>query len=180
MEGVQAKLKRAREGLQNLELDIDRFCKFQGCQIDHCISKEAGKQTWTYRGDPQVPIEFSVRVGEIVYNLRSALDHLVWQLVLANGNDPGDRNEFPIFHDQTKYLNAVKRKLKGVSLGAQSTIKAYQPFQKHGGIGSQLWMLHGRSNIDKHRHLNMSLRLRSRQTQASGKSNDLRFSLRLG
>ena len=31
------------------------------------------------------------RWGEVAYNLRSGLDHLVWQLVLANGETPDTR-----------------------------------------------------------------------------------------
>ena len=156
IEGIRAKIQRAHSGLQSLAFDIDKFCTLQSQQIEHQIFEEAGKQTWTYRGNPQIPIEFSVRVGEIVYNLRSALDHLVWQLVLLNEAEPGGHNEFPIFCNKAKYAQAIKRDLKGVSPGAQSHIKAYQPFQMHGGIGSQLWMLYNISTIDKHRHLNMT------------------------
>ena len=149
LEGVLAKISRARASLQSLEADVTAFCR---CQERLIISQPGpGRQSWIYRGHPQVPIDFSVRVGEIVYNLRSALEHLVWQLALANGKNPGKFNKFPIFRDQLKYSRAIERELKGVSPGALSRIETYQPFQRHGGPGSQLWMLNSISNIDKHK-----------------------------
>ena len=38
-------------------------------------------------GEPPVH-EWGAMVGDVVDNLRSALDHLVWQLTLANGHTP--------------------------------------------------------------------------------------------
>ena len=157
-EGVYAKVTRAQEQLCRLSEDITVFCKSQQDLIAHEIDIAGGKQTWVFRGDtPKTPIEFSIRVGEIVHNLRSALDHLVWQLVLANGQVPGPKNEFPIFRDSRPYDKGVKGRLNGVAPKAKSRIKSFQPFQKHGGTGSQLWTLNCLSNIDKHRHVNMAV-----------------------
>ena len=156
LEGVYAKVKRAQDQLRLLDADITEFCASQRRLIEHEVDQDAGIQMFVFRGEtPQVPINYSVRIGEIIYNLRSALDHLVWQLVLSNGEEPGTNNEYPIYSDRTRYTRAVERKLRGVSTAAQSVIEAYQPFQRPGGIGSQLWNLHSMSNFDKHRRLNM-------------------------
>jgi hypothetical protein len=40
-----------------------------------------------------------VILGEIIHDLRSSLDHVVWQLVIANGSLPGYWNQFPIFSE---------------------------------------------------------------------------------
>lgn len=42
--------------------------------------------------DPQ----WRLQIGEILFNLRSCLDHLAWQLVILDGGKPGEYTQFPI------------------------------------------------------------------------------------
>ena len=83
--GINAKIERAREGIQSLEADISAYCEFQRRQIIFDWSQP--KEHFLGRHS-SVPISYSIRIGEIAYNLRSALDHLIWQLVRANGKRP--------------------------------------------------------------------------------------------
>lgn len=41
------------------------------------------------------PLKWGVLIGDVVHNLRSALDHLAWQLVLRNGGESSWRTQFP-------------------------------------------------------------------------------------
>ena len=102
-----------------------------------------------------VPVQYSIRVGEIAYNLRSALDHLVWQLVQSNGQHPDSYNESPIFRYKSRVLDQVERKLKGIDEDRRQLIHEFQPFNLGGGIGKHLLMLNTICNFDKHRHLNV-------------------------
>ena len=155
LEGVYAKVERAHSQLRSLESDLGKYCDQQRLMIVH--RRESDRQIWVFVGEtPRVPVEFSVRIGEIVHNLRSALNHLVWQLVIANGETTDRRNEYPIFREEHRYENESKRKLRGVEPHGKSMIRSYQPYQVHGGIGSQLWLLHVMSTNDKHRHLNIT------------------------
>ena len=139
---------------------MDGFCTNIKQSIVHEIEKDEGEQVWVYRGvTPDVPIEWSVRIGEILYNLRSALDHLVWQLVLANGQAPGHDNAYPIVDNEAKWPNAT-RKLRGVGQSVKKRIYSLQPFT--GGMNlpfdvGMFWTLQCLCNIDKHRHLNLSV-----------------------
>ena len=157
-EGVHAKINRASDQTKLLKADMDRFCENISQSIVHEVHKDADEQVWVFRGTtPNVPIEWSVRLGEIFYNLRSALDHLVWQLVLANRQKPGRRNAFPIVKDEGDWQRAT-RQLEGVSVENQGMIRYFQPYT--GGINLPFdvwnyWKLHSLCNIDKHRHLNM-------------------------
>ena len=160
-EGVRAKSSRAGDGLASLETDISAVCKNMRRAIVHEIREDVNKQVWIYRGEtPEAPIEWSVRIGEILYNLRSALDHLVWQLVLANGEKPGRHNEFPIVNDASEWGQARGRKLKGISQAAAARIERLQPYT--GGIGFPFNVFAFRTlrtlcNIDKHRHLMLAV-----------------------
>ena len=121
------------------------------------MREDIDKQVWIYRGEiPNVPIEWSITLGEILFNLRSSLDHLVWQLVLDNGQTPGRYNEFPIATDLQKWQETKGRALKGVRKRHEAMIGYLQPYT--GGINlpfgvSMLRVLDSLSNIEKHRHL---------------------------
>ena len=135
---------------------MNRFCEEVRQSIIHEVREEAGEQVWVYRGDtPVAPIEWSIRIGEILYNLRSALDHLVWQLVLANGQKPSRSNEFPITKDESDW-SKNKNKLKGVAPRVEAIIERLQLFT--GGINlpfdvGAFQTLNTLCNIDKHRYL---------------------------
>src|SRR5260370_38852808 len=43
------------------------------------------------------PPEISLTLGDCLHDFRSALDHLMWQLVLATGGQPTASTQFPIF-----------------------------------------------------------------------------------
>ena len=87
------------------------------------VREDVDKQVWVYRGEvPTAPISWSVSFGEILYNLRSSLDHLVWQLVLANGQTPGRHNAFPITNDAQGWEKVKENPLNGVNSRHKSMI----------------------------------------------------------
>lgn len=151
LEGINAKIQRAQDEIKRLAKDIADSCEAQRSLFSEELRPDVGDKIWVFRGEtPIVPIEYSVRLGEIVYNLRSALDQLVWQLVHANYKKPGRHNEFPILDDESRFNKAVKNKLKGVSQESASKIKEMQPFSEN-DEWSALKTLHSLCNTDKHR-----------------------------
>jgi hypothetical protein len=85
--------------------------------------------------------------GDIVNNLRSALDHLAWQLVEAVGNTPSKHTGFPIAPSAETYEETKARKVEGMSPEAVRLIDSLKPYQ---GGNEALWRLHEINNIDKH------------------------------
>ena len=152
LEGVNAKIGRACESLEILESDVRGFCEDQRRQFVLEIQQEAQVID---SGPPELLIDYSIRAGEIAYNLRSSLDHIVWQLVSANGKTPCRRNAFPIFLEEAEYSKRAKSNLVGMSLHHRAMIDSFQPYRSNNGVGANLWMLHSICNIDKHRHLNV-------------------------
>ena len=159
LEAVDAKIERARSELRFLKADIAAFCEERARLIvrEEC---DDDQERWVYRGDtPKAPIQWSIRAGEFAYNLRSALDHLVWQLVLANGGCPSRDNQFPI----QRHANpcSFKNNLRGVSPNVVQYIQSVQPYQitdqeyppDSDRVCRGLAMLHEINNMDKHRHL---------------------------
>ncbi len=155
---IDAKINRAGDQTNSLKTDMEMFCTGIQQSIAHEVREDTNEQAWVFQGKtPEVPIVWSVRLGEILYNLRSTLDHLVWQLVLANGENPGRHNAFPIVNAAVDWQKE-ERKLKGVAPDVKAMIRRLQPYT--GGINlpfdvSALWTLHSLCNIDKHRYLNL-------------------------
>src|SRR4051812_15728053 len=53
-------------------------------------------ELWVEPVEPP-PLRLGVLMGEFIHNLRSALDHLVWQLALTTTDSPSDRLQFSIY-----------------------------------------------------------------------------------
>ena len=157
LEGIRGKITRAEDGLALLTDEMSRFCRELQESVQHEVREDRDEQVWVYRGEtPNVPIEWSIRTGEILYNLRSALDHLAWQLVLVNGQTPGPHNAFPIVDRESAWDSRRDRDLRGMSELAIARIRWLQPYG--GGLNlpfdvSAFLHLHTLCNIDKHRHL---------------------------
>ena len=155
LEGVQAKLDRARATLRNLDSEISHYCNGRIDEMRWEAQRLGHRAAFLMGGPADLPIEWAVTIGEIAYNLRSSLDHLVWQLVMHNGKTPTMSNQFPIFLDKAKYNKAVMRQLKGVDARSRRMIEEVQPYQEGSETGLFLRILHSICNIDKHRHLNL-------------------------
>ena len=159
LEAVDAKIERARSELRLLKADIAAFCEERARLIVREVCDDE-LERWVYLGDtPRAPVQWSIRAGEFAYNLRSALDHLVWQLVKINGGSPGIHTEFPI---QSRWKASNFRKnLKGVTRSAKDYIKSVQPcaitereyHPNFARVSKGLAMLNEICNRDKHRHL---------------------------
>ena len=153
LEGVRAKIERARVTLANLTTEIDSHRESEVRRLETAIGQ--GDLLAVDVDEPETLYEYAIAVGEVAYNLRSGLDHLIWQIVVGNGGIPGNKTEFPIFREESAYKARARRKLRGLSDGQCQMIEGLQPFRGVVNIGPHLWMLYTVCNIDKHRHLNV-------------------------
>lgn len=105
------------------------------------LDREAREYVGGLTVDPRPPPSLSLLLGDYVHNLRSALDHLVWQLVIANGQVPGQHNRFPIITAESEWGRRVARKngwLEGVEGEAVAVIQGLQPYAGEGPPGAHL------------------------------------------
>jgi hypothetical protein len=119
---------------------------------------------------PPTPPSWSVMCGNVVHNLRSALDHLVWQMVLAHGVQPPREgvggNGFPIKltppgkGETFEGIYVANGKLAGVHPDHIALIDECQPYKviPQGARASEhvLALLDQLWQIDKHRHLHFT------------------------
>src|ERR1700675_2396602 len=98
--GVRDKIKRANHHFSELKATIDRWGTAKDKDNLFVVQYQPeGKHVVLRHGKvaPNDP-DWALNVGDIVHNLRSALDHLVCQLAILDGNDVSccDQTYFPI------------------------------------------------------------------------------------
>lgn len=166
--GVWAKCDWATEQLKSLHEEVLAFGK-QPHPYTVVSQVDDQRENYVFRFKPAWPTNLQDRwgaiIGEVVHDLRSALDQLVCQFVLLNGGEPRKSHSFPVcskepskgFAVATRYERRDKRgrmrygPLFGVSDDALTLIESCQPYK--GGNGALLGQLHDMWNTDKHRTL---------------------------
>jgi hypothetical protein len=92
---------------------------------------------------------FGILVGEIVYNLRAALDYLVYELAIKDTGHIQDGTQFPICDEKRTFDGVQGKFLVGLNPAHRAAIESLQPYR-----GCD-WtpILRDISNPDKHRRL---------------------------
>jgi hypothetical protein len=135
---------------------------YSGSEPHKRVTQADGKQKVNVIDDP--PPEISVLAGEALYQLRSAIDHLAFDLVKLNAGNiqlPADWEEhcfFPLWLNVPKKpatYNCFSHILPGISKQAFTFIEGVQPYRSN-RTGNVLRLLADLSNIDKHRYLNLT------------------------
>lgn len=151
IDSVQAKVRRAEKHIRDLEAAVSEFTKTEPYKLGVRPNPQIPQLIQAYICEAaEIPVEIPLICSDAIQNLRSALDHLVHQLVLACGNTPDRDTAFPVSIGPTEYGRESQVKLKLVSPDAKKAIDDLKPYK---GGNDLLWRLHKLNNLDKHRLL---------------------------
>lgn len=150
---LNAKLKidRAEKHLKDLQ-EMQR-CWFQGNAYRFYITPDrvAGSVRYDIGFDnPFVADEFGVIIGDIIHNLRSSLDVLVWELVGLDGGTQDASLFFPM-RKNADDLKAFCQGLKTPNMASKALLEGFEAYP--GGKGEKLHSLNRLSILDKHRRI---------------------------
>lgn len=163
LEGCLAKIARAEGHLTELGIRVHQYIDTQPFRIlgeylsatkEYIIRAEAVPDYGP------VPSDLVLIAGEVAHQLRSALDHLVWDLVVQNTGapPPGTDSGYPIFRTADGYNRRAPQKIRGVSPSAANRIFAAQPFHLGDRADEELtWIVQELNNTDKHRLIPVTL-----------------------
>lgn len=152
------KVQRAKAQTMRVKSEIDRWAENQSKSIYRDLEDDGRDHVYRIREPQPFRDEWLVVFGEILYDLRSVLDHLAYAIV----PQPDSRTEFPITrpeHGLKDFLAKATVKLPGLQQGkpdAWDIIENLQPYQ--GASRGEdpkfdpLWILHELNIIDKHRY----------------------------
>jgi len=173
LDGARERLKRTEENIRNLHTEITEFMKAApvitfDCDVERekPILTDEHREAWDklkdFVIDKKVAPRLSVLVGEIIHHLRSAFDHVAWQLSdpVLQTNSP-HQIEFPIVRKPPSLCGLAKkkmcsycRKIEGIaSPTALARIERLQPYHGADPDRHPLWLIHDMDRIDKHREL---------------------------
>lgn len=156
LSGPLAKLRRADGHRQSFDALAQRLVDDGTHTIAIHYDAESGwnEARWVISGE--VPEEeFALIFGDVLGNLRASLDSLVWQLVIANGEEPGLRNQFPVAKTEKEWVRAMERGwLCGVADKWVQEIKSLQPYHRTDRPEIHpLAIIDFVNNLNKHRFL---------------------------
>jgi hypothetical protein len=160
LRGCRAKVDRADEAIHEM---ADKWGKWVDpnpypAWID--ADPRAGRYRLGFDFSVRPPPEFAVRAGEIAYDLRSALDHLIWREAIEHlrrvpTDKVGRRIMFPLLPTRTKFERFKKSAPKqgwSVQKDAWAIVERHQPYVRGKRKGpTALGLLEWFNRIDKHR-----------------------------
>src|SRR6202030_4034556 len=92
------KVERAKKHISELDASLASFKSSKPYKIGSLYNPQTPQLLHYYLESlAAVPADISLICGDIIQNLRSALDHLVCQLIIPGGNEPCIDSGFPIF-----------------------------------------------------------------------------------
>lgn len=158
LDGAYQRVRRAGIHLTNLNRRVTALCK---AIIDGVVGERKpqtlqidGREVEVVLGKASIPFSpippiISILVGETIYNLRAALDYLVYELACFDAKSIVKDTQFPIQDTEESFWAWKKKRLKGVSDKHVAALKRLQPCD-----GCD-WtkVLASISNPDKHMHL---------------------------
>ncbi len=152
LKNTRLKLERAKEHLDVLDTKLTEFQDVNPFRVtDYEDSKNA-----LYIRQLEIPIidpKLAIIAGDAVYSLRSALDHVAWQLALTTKDRPNRSTCFPIVdEDIPEKMRRFQIATRDIPIAAVNEIKLLQPYTRGSNYKTDpLWMLDKLCNIDKHR-----------------------------
>lgn len=159
LDGCEIKIARAEKHIEELEAEIQEH--FAGKYTFAIDRGPDGRYLYRVENLPEIPKRWNAIIGDALFNVRSALDHLAWQLVLLDGKEPTRRTQFPILlsqpHDESGAPVPVNLRPALDRQDVLDELQRVQPFREigpdHDPAHTPLARLSALNNIDKHRLL---------------------------
>jgi hypothetical protein len=149
---LEAKIGRAYKHLLEFDSLVAKFCRSNPYTISEADDSVEQRHIRRFEFNV-IDADIYLSLADVVYNLRSGLDQLAWQLALLRNPSPSRDVMFPIHSDQSADSEKRFSRLVGDMPGAAiDAIKSLQPYNR--GLNYRddpLWQLNELSNIDKHR-----------------------------
>jgi hypothetical protein len=146
------KIKRAYKHIRELHGVLNSFGKTSGYGTRAETDSETGEGIVSFEMTEEVSDDISMIVGDVVHNLRAALDLAVYELVKRFGGKRPDRVYFPFRKTWQKVVKAIKEgAIEGLPVAFEIIIvDVIKPYE---GGNTPLYTLHTLDIADKHHDL---------------------------
>jgi hypothetical protein len=162
LESVRAKIDWAEKHAQTVKDKVRPWMDSRPYRVTQKRNVECTRHSLIARlQGPEPPLrEWTLIVGDCIYNLRCALDHLVYAIAVhESGQEPplkGDDLMFPIADSPERFAKAVWR-ISSLSDPVRAAIEGVQPYHRPQIILPPLLsVLRELNNADKHKLLRLA------------------------
>lgn len=149
-----AKLDRANELLGIVNKEIQAYLGRNPFRIGLSWDDTTGEAVWKFTDVTPPSPKLGIIVGEAVHDIRSPLDHLIYEIVDRAGEVPTINHQFPICQQKPSWPTQRKRCLRKVPKYLVSRIEEEQPYHRVDSQSHPLSVIQILSNTDKHRNIN--------------------------
>jgi hypothetical protein len=157
LSSCRAKIARADQHLDALYRETDGWGDGDPFSVTRESQADGRVHVFRIRYKVQPDVwRWAVLLGDALYNLRCALDHIVYALAInQTGKDPPDDDAglaFPICNEPD-FFNKSRWRIASLNEVTQAAIEKAQPYNrlKPGQWFAPLWWLSQLNDIDKHR-----------------------------
>ncbi|WP_146077463.1 hypothetical protein [Rathayibacter rathayi] len=152
---MQARLDRADQHVQRFGEIWDEYLSTRPHRLKHTAEAD-GTLVVRLRRIKPLPVELSVVFGELLYELRAALDNCLYAVaVLVSGENPppsAARLEWPIRGTPAEWKHQASR-YRDLPPVIQEALEKIQPYQAELPGWNSLAILHELARVDRHRSM---------------------------
>lgn len=148
-EGARLKVTRASHHITELNSILERFRQSDFYSLFIKKDLQTGQNILGFKTSKQLPLDIALVVGDVLHNLRAALDLAVWDSVIKAGGTPDHKTMLPFSKTKKGLESSVKNRLKKVASTdiCDLIINDIRPYP---GGDDALYALHRLDIIDKH------------------------------
>lgn len=164
LDGPRAKVDGAFEDFERLKAGVADFLNGNPYGVEVEYDRDTGWHTAYARIREEPPLPLSVILGEIAHDVRSAMDHIAWELAREHLDRQPAEGEahsisFPAALSESAFLS--NRTVHNfMSERAKTTVAGLQPYSRphplHGPSANALAVITDVWNTDKHRTLHLA------------------------
>jgi len=147
---LKAKVNRTKAQIQNLDEAVRSFVSTNSYEIVSDLNFDGTERIWRFVLTNSDTSDLAVMAGEIIHNLRSALDNIACAVAEKHCGRT-DRTYFPFGKDVDIFETQLRLKGKDLPDDAIAMIRALKPYA---GGNELLWALHNLNRYDKHPGIN--------------------------
>lgn len=161
--GILAKLARAISLRDELRTEQERLREVTRPREYRSTSNERSREDpkvwmkwWLEKAPPPMPLSFAALLGDVIHNLRAALEYSAWAAAAAEARETHSRQiSFPIIDGRSEYEKWARKRAGWFTEATFGVFEWAQPFQADEDQLHPLRILRTLSNTDKHKLLNV-------------------------
>lgn len=118
--------------LAKLQREVDEYVHDSHARFDHLYDADCCQFAAVLRADYAPPLSIGATVGDVLHNLRSALDNVTWHVVTNFTPKPKDSHKvyFPITQEEPTFDADAPSRLPGVPPDVVAVFRQLQPWYR--------------------------------------------------